>query len=94
MTSFFSCDQYLEYCPVAATKGMGVKKLCDFLHIPIEASVAAGDERNDIAMLQMAGISAVPANAYSQVFTYADYVCQKDNNEGAIGEIIHQFIMG
>lgn len=94
MTSFFSCDPYLEYCPIGVTKGIGLKKLCDFLHIPIEASIATGDERNDIALLQMAGISAVPANAYPQVSAYANYICEKDNNQGAVGEIIRRFITG
>lgn len=92
MNSFFSCDQYLEYGPIGVSKGTGLKQLCDYLQVPVETSVAAGDERNDIAMLQAAGIAAVPANAHSSVCTYADYICEKNNNEGAVAEIIGRFI--
>lgn len=93
MTSFFSCDEYLEYCPIGATKGMGLKKLCEYLDIPVENSVAAGDERNDVALLQMAGTSAVPANAHPDARAFADYICEKDNNQGAVGEIVRRFIL-
>lgn len=93
MKGLFSCDEFLEYNPIGVSKGSGLKQLCDYLHVPVEASVAAGDERNDIAMLQAAGISAVPANAHPSVRGYADYICEKDNNEGAVGEIIRQFMI-
>lgn len=92
MNSFFSCDPFLEYCPFGVSKGAGIKTLCDYLDLPIEASVAVGDERNDIAMLKAAGLAAVPANAFHEVRTYADYICQKDNNQGAVGEVIRKFM--
>ena len=93
LNSFFSCEQYLEYCPAGISKGAAVKKLCAYLEIPLEASVAAGDERNDISMLQAAGIGAAPRNAHPAAKEAADYLCVKDNNEGAVGEIIRRFFL-
>lgn len=93
LNSFFSCEQYLEYCPAGISKGSAVKALCEYLDIPVEHSVAAGDERNDISMLQEAGTGAVPRNAYLEVKAYADYQCEKDNNEGAVGEVIRRFVL-
>lgn len=94
LNSFFSCEQYLEYCPAGISKGAAVKTLCEYLDIPLEESVAAGDERNDISMLETAGVGAAPKNAYAAVKELADYVCEKDHNEGAVGEIIEKFILG
>lgn len=93
MNSFFSCDQFLEYCPYGISKGAGIKTLRDYLGLQVEASVAVGDERNDIAMLKAAGTAAVPANAFYEVKDYADYVCEADNNQGAVGEVIRKFIL-
>ncbi len=93
LNSFFSCEQYLEYCPAGISKGAAVQTLCRYLDIPAEASVAAGDERNDISMLEAAGVGAAPRNAYPAVRELADYLCEKDNNEGAVGEIIQKFIL-
>ena len=55
-SSFFSCKEYLEYCPLGANKGYGVEFLCDFLGVPIENAVAIGDEENDISMIRNAGV--------------------------------------
>jgi len=93
LNSFFSCEQYLEYCPSGISKGAAVEKLCEYLDIPVEASVAAGDERNDIAMLKAAGVGAAPRNAHPLAKEAAGYVCRKDHNAGAVGEIIQKFFL-
>ncbi|MDE7311827.1 MAG: Cof-type HAD-IIB family hydrolase [Eubacterium sp.] len=93
LNSFFSCEEYLEYCPAGISKGAAVKALCGYLGIPAEASVAAGDERNDLAMLTAAGIGAAPRNAHPAAKEAADYLCEKDHNEGAVGEIIERFFL-
>ena len=93
LNSFFSCEQYLEYCPAGISKGAAVQRLCDYLNIPVEDAVAAGDERNDISMIRSAGVGAAPRNAHPAVKECADYVCVRDHNEGAVGEIIRKFIL-
>lgn len=94
LNSFFSCEQYLEYCPAGISKGAGAVNLCRHLGIPISSSVSAGDERNDISMLKAAGVGTVPANAHSEAAACADYICRLDHNQGAVGEIIQKFILG
>ncbi len=93
MNSFFSSEAYLEYCPKGISKGTAAVKLCEYLGLPPSCAVAAGDERNDIPMLEACGVGAVPSNAYHEACARADYVCKKDNNEGAVGEMIHKFIL-
>ena len=92
MNSFFSRLELLEYCPPGVSKGAGMRTLCDYLGISMEDSLACGDERNDIPMLEAAKTAAVPANAHPLVCEVADYVCELDNNQGAVGRIIHSLI--
>lgn len=93
LDSFFSCEQYLEYCPAGVSKGAAVQKLCEYLGISTADAAAVGDERNDIPMLEAAGTAAVPKNAHPKVRPYADYVCEKSNEQGAVGEVIRKFIL-
>lgn len=93
LNSFFSCEPYLEYCPAGISKGAAVETLCAYLNLPVEVSVAAGDERNDIDMLKAAGAGAAPRNAHPLAKEAADYICEKDHNEGAVGEVIRRFFI-
>lgn len=93
LCSFFSCDEYLEYCPLGVSKGAAVEYLCRFLNIPIGHTVAVGDERNDIPMLQAAGMGVAVANAVDAVKEIADYVTENDNNHDAVAEVIERFIL-
>lgn len=93
LTSFFSCDQYLEYCPLGVSKGAAIEYLCRFLNIPIHHTVAVGDEKNDISMLQTAHVGIAVKNAVKEVKEAADYVTKNDNNHDAIAEVIEKFIL-
>ncbi|MCR5673556.1 MAG: Cof-type HAD-IIB family hydrolase [Lachnospiraceae bacterium] len=91
--SVFSNNYLLEYLPLGVSKGNAIKTLCDLLHIPIEDSIAAGDEANDIPMIKAAGIGAVMKNGTDETKSYADYITKKTNNESGVSEIIRTFIL-
>lgn len=91
LSSFFSSDKYLEYCPVKVNKGAAIQELCGILDIPTECAVAAGDECNDISMLHAAGIGVAVKNAVPQAKAAADYITKRDNNHAAIAEVIEKF---
>lgn len=93
LNSFFSNPSYLEIVPVGISKGFAVKWLCEYLGIPLENSVAAGDAQNDIAMLQAAHIGAVMCNAFPGIAEYGNYITKADNNHDGLAEIIHRFIL-
>ncbi len=93
MTSCISYGRNLEYCAAGVSKGAALRQLCNYLHVPLEESVAIGDDGNDISMLQDAGIAVVPSNAYVEARAYADYICAKDNNSGAVLEAISRFFL-
>lgn len=92
-TSFFSCPEYLEYCPIGTSKGTGVEYLTGILNMPHECTVAVGDQQNDIAMLEAAHLGIAVGNAIPEVKAVADYVTENDNNHSAVAEVIEKFIL-
>ncbi len=51
-----------------------------------------GDDMNDLACMQVAGISACPADAWEPVKESASYVCRNDGGRGAIREFADYLI--
>lgn len=90
---FFSCNEYLEYCPKGVSKGDALLRLCSILGIMPSCAVAVGDECNDISMLKAAGIGAAVKNAVQKVKEAADYVTKQDHNHNAVAEVIERFLL-
>lgn len=90
---FFSSRYYLEVVPAGINKGYSVVNLCQRLGIPIENTIAVGDEANDISMLQAAAIGVAMRNAVPEVKEAANYITQMDNNHDGIAEVIVRFIV-
>ncbi len=75
------------------SKGSGLKILTDYYNIPLSECIAVGNDENDESMIREAGLGIAVANAREFLKKSADYVTEKDNNNGAIGEIIKKFII-
>lgn len=93
LDSFFSSDSYLEIVPANVSKGQAVRWMCDYLGVPLDHSVAAGDAPNDISMLEAAHVGAVMRNAFPGVAEHGNYLTQADNNHDGLAEIIRRFIL-
>jgi hypothetical protein len=91
--SFFSNPSLMEVVTKGTNKGAAVQILCDYLNVPIENSVSAGDAMNDITMLKAAHVGVAVSNATDAVKEAADYITTLDHNEGAVAEIIEKFIL-
>lgn len=89
----FSNDDLLEFASPLANKGEAVRFMCDYLGVPIENAVAAGDEENDLPMIEAAGVGCAMINGKENVKAKADYVTEHSNDENAIKEIIYRFIL-
>ncbi|MCI8993019.1 MAG: HAD family phosphatase [Eubacterium sp.] len=89
--SAFSCEEYLEYNPVSSSKGAAIRKMAKLAGIDRKDTIAVGDERNDLSMIQAAGIGVAMKNGQPQVKEAADYITEHDNNEDAIEEVIDKF---
>lgn len=84
----YSNDYYLEIFPISSGKGAAVQTLCDFLHIPVANSLAAGDEANDISMIQTAGIGIAMLNAKDEVKAAANIITAADNNHDGLAAVL------
>ena len=89
--SFFSCPEYLEYCPLGGTKADGIAFFEKYLGIAHEDTIAVGDEENDLSMLRYAGVSVAMVNGNPALHPYADYITRLDNNHGGLAEVIRKY---
>ncbi len=73
------------------SKGSAVAYLSNRYGVPIEKTVAVGDQCNDIPMIERAGIGIAVQNADARLKEQADYVLERTNEENAIAEMIEKF---
>lgn len=59
-----------------------MKKVCEYLNIPVSDSVGFGDSMNDKEMLETAGLSICMENGSEAVKKIADEVCPKVTEDG------------
>lgn len=85
-----SASVLVEIAPITDNKGEAVKFLADKFGIPINKTVAAGDNLNDLAMIKVAGVGVAVGNATESLKDAADFV-SVSNNDGAIAQIIEKF---
>jgi Cof subfamily protein (haloacid dehalogenase superfamily) len=82
----------LEVTHLNGNKGNGLKAMARYLNIPLEDTVAIGDERNDIPMLQVAGLSIAMGNAEDEVKAHSDIVTMT-NDENGVAYAIEKYIL-
>ena len=73
------------YCDVVATntsKGTAVKKLCEYLNIPVETSIGIGDNLNDIQMLEAVNLKVAMGNSVDRIKEKANIITASNNEDG------------
>lgn len=90
---YYSGNRYLEFNAPGINKGAGLLALAGRLGIAREEVMAIGDNSNDIPMLRAAGLGVAVANATDEAKAAADYVCQADNDHGAVAEALEKFVL-
>ena len=83
----------LEVNDAKATKGQALKRLADYLNVPMEAVMAFGDGGNDLSMIQAAGTGVAMANGLETVKAAADYITL-DNDQDGVADAIEKLILG
>ncbi len=89
----YSSNRYLEFNSKGICKGRGLQKLCELLNIPLEETMAIGDNFNDLSMIQAAGMGVGVANSIEGIKPYCDYITEATNDESAIAEVINKFVL-
>ena len=80
----FSNPYYLEFLSFDSGKGAALTSICNYLQIPVENCLAAGDAENDLTMIEAAGTGIAMRNADPQLKEAADFVTYASNNEDGI----------
>lgn len=80
----------VEISPLNNNKGQALKYLAKHLNIPLESTVAIGDNLNDLSMIEVASIGVAVGNAVSELKEVANYIAAT-NNDGAVAEVIEKF---
>lgn len=89
--AFFSNAYYLEVLPKGTSKGAAVSWLTDYLSMPHSHTYAAGDEDNDISMIEAAGTGIAMKNATDKVKAAADIITENDNNHDGLIEVLNKY---
>lgn len=63
-------------------KGIGVRKVCEYMGIPLENSIGFGDSMNDKEMMDVVGMSVCMENGSQALKAIADEVCDAVSNDG------------
>ncbi|WP_462410513.1 Cof-type HAD-IIB family hydrolase [Neobacillus sp. Marseille-QA0830] len=73
-------------------KGHGLEVLAEHFHIPLEDTIAIGDEQNDIPMFKKAGLAIAMGNAHDQVKELCDAVTLT-NDEDGVAYAIEKYVL-
>lgn len=85
-----SADVLVEIAPIGENKGEAVKFLASHYGVPIEKTVAIGDNLNDLSMIEAAGVGVAVGNAVEELKARADFVAVT-NDDGAVAQVIEKF---
>ena len=85
---------YLDITALAANKGDGVAALAKAWNVPLSAVAAIGDQANDIAMLERAGVAIAMGNAPDAVKAVADHVTRGNDADGVAHAIDTMILKG
>ncbi len=82
----------LEITHINGNKGNGLKRMASHFRIPLENTIAIGDERNDLPMFRAAGLSIAMGNADEEVKKHSDLVTLT-NDENGVAYAIEHYIL-
>lgn len=80
---FRSHARFIEVVPLGVDKGCGLAWLADHLNVQRSATMAVGDQENDIAMVEWAGVGVAMGNAVPAVQAVADWIAPPLDEHGA-----------
>lgn len=86
-----SADILVEVVQSNYSKGTAVEFLAKRYGIPMEKTVAVGDQLNDVSMIVAAGVGIAVQNADEGLKKQANYICEYTNEENAIASVIQKF---
>ncbi len=89
----FSSQRYIEFNKNSVDKYTAAIFLAESLGINNSEIIAIGDNSNDYTMIKNAGLGIAVSNSIEEIKKIADYITDKDNNNGAVAEMINKYII-
>ncbi len=81
----------IEIVPSGVSKLDGLKKLCNYISIPLEKTVVIGDSLEDKEMIEAVGLGVAMWNAPNELKKAADWVTRSNNQNGVAYMIKEHF---
>lgn len=82
----------VEISALNVHKGIGLKKLCEYLDIPLSQTIVVGDADNDIEALKIAGLAVAMGNGKESVKKLADVIVSGHDEDGC-QEVIEKYLL-
>ncbi len=90
-TMMRSAPIFLEFLNKNTDKGIALTKLAKYLNVDMKDTMAIGDAGNDISMIAKSGFGVAMKNSFEEVFQYADYITDSNENSGVAKAIYKAF---
>ena len=87
-----STPMLLEFMCEGVSKGEGLKKVCEYCGVDISEAIAAGDELNDMSMIEAAGLGVAMGNAHSAIKAVANHITLTNDKNG-LAAMINEFML-
>lgn len=77
-------DEYMSFSVISfnASKGNALKVLAEYLNIPMENTIAIGNDNNDISMIKVANVGVAVDNASDDLKKCADVITKSNDFDG------------
>lgn len=73
----------------SVTKKEAVRFLAEYYNVPLQQTIAVGDQLNDLPMIEVAGLGVAVANA-QELLKKRAFVLPYTNDENAVGKLIEE----
>lgn len=73
-------------------KGTALKVFTEHFEIPLEQTIAVGDEGNDIPMIETAGLGVAVKNADNELKKFSDFITLS-NDENGVAHVIDKYVL-
>jgi Cof subfamily protein (haloacid dehalogenase superfamily) len=93
VSAVLSGPEYLEVAAQGVSKGEALRRVSEYLDVPLERIMVIGDAPNDVSMFEVAGLSVAMGNAPLEVKEAADVVAptlEEDGVAWALRELVHE----
>ncbi|WP_416829367.1 Cof-type HAD-IIB family hydrolase [Ectobacillus polymachus] len=87
-----SAPSNLEITTEHGNKGTALQAIANHFHIPMDQTIAIGDNFNDVPMMKAAGFSIAMGNAEEEVKEICDTVTLT-NNESGVAHAVHKYVL-